>query len=101
MELKDLRKAAGLTLERLAVQLGTSKAVLSRIENKRHAPNASLQMKLIAWAEAERKRQRLPVAERVDWTWVHEKTDGRRGRPRGGGGSGSGPQLTAPAGLLA
>lgn len=72
MELRTLRKALGLSLEKAAAEVGVDTSTLSRWERKMRAPNISDYKKISEWAERRRRRAGLPKSYQIDWGWIEK-----------------------------
>lgn len=62
MDLRDMRKAAGLSLDELGAKLGCDKGTLSRVE-RGGAPSARVLLALQRWIFEESQRIGVPLSE--------------------------------------
>lgn len=67
MTFREFRKSIGATLREVADATETSEPTLSRFERGLHDPLGPLMLRLVDWAERERRNRRLPDSHRVDW----------------------------------
>ena len=67
MTFRQFRNSIGATLREVAEATGTSEPTLSRFERDLHSPLGPLMLRLVDWAERERRQRRLPDSYRVDW----------------------------------
>lgn len=72
MQLAEFRKAIGVSVRDVAEATHSTGATISRVERGIMVPRGDLLLRLNAWAEGERKRRRLTLEYRLDWSQLDE-----------------------------
>jgi predicted transcriptional regulator len=65
-KLRDFRHTVGQTSHQVAKKVGINQSTLVRLELGQTDPKLSTALRLVAWADDEAKRQRVPRARRLD-----------------------------------